>query len=160
VQVGEAVNVNQPVVRMVDVSKLRVIFYVNERDVPSFPPGKMLSLRLAAVPGRVFEAPVAHVAEASDEDTRLFRVEADLANPDGELRGGLTGEVSAVVAVYDKQLFVPTACVRLEGGGAYVLRVRSDEAGPENVRVRLGEELDGFYPVLEGLSGGDRLLVR
>ncbi len=160
VQVGEAVNVNQSVVRMVDVSKLRVIFYVNERDVPSFPAGKTLSLRLASAPGRVFEAPVVHVAEASDEDTRLFRIEAALANPDGELRGGLTGEVSAVVAVYDKQLFVPTACVRLEGGSAYVLRVRSDEAGPENVRIRVGEELDGFYPVLEGLSAGDRLLVR
>jgi hypothetical protein len=26
--------------------------------------------------------------------------------------------------------------------------------------VRVGEELDGFYPVLEGLSAGDRLLVR
>ena len=31
---------------------------------------------------------------------------------------------------------------------------------PESVRVRVGEELDGFYPVLEGLSAGDRLLVR
>ena len=37
VQVGEAVNVNQPVARMVDTSRLRVVFYVNERDIASFP---------------------------------------------------------------------------------------------------------------------------
>jgi RND family efflux transporter MFP subunit len=160
VQVGEAVNANQPVVRMVDTSRLRVVFYVNERDVASFPPGTTVRLRLPAAPGEVFEAPVLHVAQASDEATRLFRVEAALDNAGLALRGGLTGEVTAVVGFYDNQLFIPTACVRLEGAGAYVLRVREGEGGPESVRIRVGDELEGFYPVLEGLSAGDRLLVR
>ncbi len=160
VQVGEAVNVNQPVVRMVDTSRLRIVFYVNERDVASFPAGTKIQLRLPAAPGRVFEVPVVHVARASDEETRLFRVEGELPNADLALRGGLTGEITASVGLYENQLFVPTACVRLEGSGAYVLRVGAGEGGPESVRVRVGEELDGFYPVLEGLSAGDRLLVR
>jgi multidrug efflux pump subunit AcrA (membrane-fusion protein) len=68
--------------------------------------------------------------------------------------------MTAKVGLYENQLFVPTACVRLEGSGATVLRVSTGEGGPESVRVRVGEELDGFYPVLEGLSAGDRLLVR
>ena len=108
----------------------------------------------------MLEAPVVHVAQASDQDTRLFRVEAALPNPDLALRGGLTGEMTAKVGLYENQLFIPTACVRLEGSGATVLRVSTGEGGPESVRVRVGEELDGFYPVLEGLSAGDRLLVR
>ncbi len=160
VQVGEAVNVNQPVVRMVDTSRLRVVFYVNERDVASFPAGKKIQLRLPAAPGQVFEVPVVHVARASDAETRLFRVEGELPNSDLALRGGLTGEITAQVGLYENQLFIPTACVRLEGAGAYVLRVGQGEGAPESVRVRVGEELDGFYPVLEGLSAGDRLLVR
>jgi RND family efflux transporter MFP subunit len=160
VQVGEAVNVNQPVVRMVDTSRLRVVFYVNERDVESFPPRTKVQLRLSAAPGKVFDVPVVHVARASDEATRLFRVEGELANADLALRGGLTGEMTAKVGVYKNQLFIPTACVRLEGEAATVLRVSTGEGGPESVRVRVGEELDGFYPVLEGLSAGDRLLVR
>lgn len=160
VQVGEAVNVNEPVVKLVDVSRLRVVFFVNERDVASFPAGKVIRLRLPARPGETFEVPVVNVAQASDESTRLFQLEAELPNPGETLRGGLTGEASATVGLYTNQLFIPTACARLEGGAAFVLRVRSDEAGPESVRVRVGEELDGFYPVLEGLSAGDRLLVR
>ena len=160
VQVGEAVNVNQAVARMVDTSRLRVIFYVNERDVASFPAGTKIQLRLSAAPGRTFEVPVVHVARASDEATRLFRVEGELPNADLALRGGLTGEITARVGLYENQLFVPTACVRIEGAGASVLRVGSGEGGPESVQVRVGEELDGFYPVLEGLSAGDRLLVR
>jgi membrane fusion protein (multidrug efflux system) len=160
VQVGEAVNVNQPVARIVDTSRLRVIFYVNERDVASFPAGTKIQLRLPAAPGEIFEVPVVHVARASDQATRLFRVEGELPNPDLALRGGLTGEITAKVGLYENQLFVPTACVRLEGSGAYVLRVGQGEGGPESVRVKVGEELDGFYPVLEGLSAGDRLLVR
>ena len=160
VQVGEAVNANQPVVRMVDTARLRVVFYVNERDVASFPAGSQVRLRLSSAPGKIFDVPVVHVARASDEATRLFRVEGELSNADLALRGGLTGEVTAKVALYQNQLFIPTACVRLEGEGAYVLRVAGGEGGPESVRVRVGEELDGFYPVLEGLSAGDRLLVR
>jgi RND family efflux transporter MFP subunit len=160
VQVGEAVNVNQPVARMVDTSRLRVVFYVNERDIASFPAGTAIQLRLPAAPGQVFDVPVVHVARASDEATRLFRVEGELANADLALRGGLTGEVTAKVGLYENQLFIPTACVRLEGSGATVLRVPPGEGGPESVRVRVGEELDGFYPLLEGLSAGDRLLVR
>lgn len=160
VQVGEAVNVNQPVARMVDTSRLRVVFYVNERDVASFPPGAKVQVRLPAAPGRVFEVPIVHVAPASDEATRLFRVEGELPNPDLALRGGLTGDATAKVGLYQNQLFIPTACVRLEGSGAYVLRVREGEGSPESLRIRVGEELDGFYPVLEGLTSGDRLLVR
>ena len=161
VQVGEAVNVNQRVVRVVDTSRLRVVFYVNERDISSFAPGTKILIRLPAAPGKVLEAPVVHVAQASDQDTRLFRVEAALANPDFALRGGLTGEASARVGFYRDQLFVPTACVRLEGGNAYVLRILPGEGGgPRQTEVRIGEELEGFYPVLEGLSAGDRLIVR
>ncbi len=161
VQVGEAVNLNQRVVRMVDTSRLRVVFYVNERDIASFAPGTEISIRLPAVPGKILDAPVVHVAPASDEDTRLFRVEAELANPDLSLRGGLSGEASARVGFYRDQLFVPTSCVRLEGNKAYVLRIPPGEGGgPRQAEVRVGDELDGFYPVLEGLSAGDRLLVR
>ena len=40
------------------------------------------------------------------------------------------------------------------------MRVREGEGGPESVRIRVGEEVDGFYPVLEGLAAGDRLLMR
>ncbi|MGA0094163.1 MAG: efflux RND transporter periplasmic adaptor subunit [Chthoniobacterales bacterium] len=161
VQVGEAVNLNQRVVRMVDTSRLRVVFYVNERDIASFAPGTEISIRLPAVPGKILDAPVVHVAPASDEDTRLFRVEAELANPDLSLRGGLSGEASARVGFYRDQLFVPTSCVRLEGNKAYVLRIPPGEGGgPRQTEVRVGDELDGFYPVLEGLSAGDRLLVR
>ena len=115
---------------------------------------------MPAAPGQVFEVPVVHVARASDAETRLFRVEGELPNADLALRGGLTGEITAQVGLYENQLFIPTACVRLEGAGAYVLRVGQGEGAPESVRVRVGEELDGFYPVLEGLSAGDRLLVR
>ncbi|MGA1129439.1 MAG: efflux RND transporter periplasmic adaptor subunit, partial [Chthoniobacterales bacterium] len=111
--------------------------------------------------GKILDAPVVHVAPASDEDTRLFRVEAELANPDLSLRGGLSGEASARVGFYRDQLFVPTSCVRLEGNKAYVLRIPPGEGGgPRQTEVRVGDELDGFYPVLEGLSAGDRLLVR
>lgn len=160
VQVGEAVNLNQPVVRLVDTSRLRVVFYVNERDVASFPAGAAVRLRLPVAPGQVYEVPVVHVARASDEATRLFRVEGELANADLALRGGLTGEATAIVALYTDQLFIPTACVRLEGAGASVLRMPGGEGGPESVRIRVGEEVEGFYPVLEGLATGDRLLVR
>ena len=53
---------------------------------------------------------------------------------------------------------VPAAAVRFTGNEASVLL----EGGNSTARspVRLGPEIDGRFPVLEGLKAGDRVLIQ
>ncbi len=156
---GEAVAANQPVVELADLSRLRVVFFVNERDVGLLRSGQPASLRLPALDGRGEELTLGRISRAAEGQTRMFRVEAELPNPEGSLPGGLTGTVTLTMENLAKQLFVPGAAVRLRGRTAEVLRLDAD-GRVQPVEVVLGEELDGVYPVLEGLQAGDRIVIR
>lgn len=159
VDTGDAVNINQPVVRMVDLERLRVRFDVTERELAAFRPGTQLTIRGLSGREGPFEATVQFVAGSADPATRLFRVEAELDNRAARLPGGLQGVVDAPIEIFPRGPVVPAAAVRFAGRDAVVLK---DEGtgDPVATRIVVGPEIDGVFPVLEGLREGDRVFIR
>ncbi len=155
---GDAVNVNQPVAHLVDLEKLRVYLHVGESDLPAFPPGKILPLRLASGRQGPLGAEVVFASRSADPSTRLFRIEAMLDNPGLALPGGIQGTVETDVEVFPAGPVVPAAAVRFSGNNATVT-LEGREAAVQTP-VRLGPEIDGRFPVLEGLKAGDRVLIQ
>lgn len=158
VDVGDPVHQNEPVAQIIDLTQLRVEFYVSENDVAAFPRGRELSLFLPYLPGEIFTAKVDFASRSADPVTRLFRVEGILPNPGEQLPGGLQGVVEAELRHYESTVLIPTMAVRFLGRQAFVVReIAEGRSEPQEVRV--GSEIDGFYPVLEGLQPGDVILV-
>ena len=157
VDLGEAVQTNQPVVRVVDLEKLRVEFYVAESDLATVTPGSKVSVWLEQRPESHVEATVEFVSPAADPITRLFRVEAVWAN-DLRLPGGLLGTVTVRSRPYADQPFVPSPAVEFSGRQSYVWKVTP--AGTQRQAIQVGPEMDGYYPVLEGLDMGDKVEIR
>lgn len=159
VDVGDTVTPGQPVAAVAMLDSLRVVFHVSARDVAAFAVGQTVKLVPDATEGETFEPEIVAIAPAADPATRLFRVEARLPNPTGRLRGNITGTVTAQVAVAESALLIPAEAVRFRGGDASV-EIALDSGEARIVPVRLGPELDGMYPVLEGLQENDRVVVR
>jgi membrane fusion protein (multidrug efflux system) len=155
---GEAVNVNQPVARVVDLEKLRVYLHVSDTDLSAFPPGKILSLRLGSGREGPFAPEVLFASRSADPATRLFRIEAILDNADLSIPGGIQGTVEAEVEEFPAGPVVPAAAVRFSGNDASV-QLEGDSRG-ERIPIRIGPEIDGRFPVLEGLKAGDRVLIQ
>ncbi len=155
VDVGDAVNPNEEVAEVVDVNKLRVVFDVADTDLSAFQPGREVSLRLLGGGPDVLKPTVRFVSRSADPATRLFRVEAELENPG--IPGGLQGIVDAEVQVFPSGPVVPAAAVRFSGRDAMVLK---DDGGPVLTRIVVGPEIEGVFPVLEGLKAGDRVFIR
>lgn len=160
VDVGEAVTSMQGVARLVDLERLRVVFHVTAGDLPAFQAGRTVPIRLMGSGRETLEPVIRYVSPSAYEDTLLYRVEAELPNPDGKLPGGLQAAVRATVEVYPDGPVVPAAAVRFRGDGAVVLRDPGNGEAAEEVRVRLGPEIDGKYPVLDGLRSGDKIFIR
>lgn len=158
VDVGDYLGAGQPAFELVDVTRLRIVFYVGETEITSFAPDAPVEVSLPALNGRTLAAIVRHVSPASASNG-VFRVEAELANAAGEIPGGLSATVTAPVRLYRDTLFIPTAAVRLEGSQATVQRHRNPEP-PEVVTIEIGPEIEGRFPVFSGLNEGDRLIVR
>jgi hypothetical protein len=55
---------------------------------------------------------------------------------------------------------VPASAVRFAGRDAVVLKAPGDGGDPVPVKIVVGPEVDGIFPVFEGLEEGDRILIR
>lgn len=159
VDVGDAVNVNQAVVELVDVEQLRVKFMVAGNDLSAFPPGRDVEVRLLSGSRQNVAATVDYVSRSSDPVTKMFQVEAVVENADGQMAGGLQGVVEAEVEIFPNGPVAPAAAVRFAGRDAEVL-VDAGEGKPASKRITVGPEIDGQYPVLDGLKAGDRIFIR
>ena len=158
VDVGDAVNVNEPVVEMVDLKKLRVELHVSESDLSAFPLGSQLALRLSSSRGELHRPVVRFVSRSADPATRLFKVEAVLDNSDNNLPGGIQGQVEAKVQEFADGPVVPAVAVRFAGGDAIVIKETPE--GPIPVRIKVGPEIRGTFPVFEGLQPGDKVYIQ
>lgn len=156
---GATVATNQTVVQLVDLDPLRVIFFVNEQELPNFRTGQTLRLQRRGRPGEILSPILRFIPPAADPRTGLFRLEAELPNPAGETPAGLQANIRASLAVFDNLPFIPAAAVRWNGARAEVQR-KQPEGGFAPVAVELGPDLDGNYPVFSGLKEGDEILIR
>ncbi len=159
-QSGDAVTAYQPVIELAALDPLRVVFYAGEAETAFLEPGSEATLSLAGSDSPL-SVEVRHVSPVAGRQTGTFRVEAHLPNPSLRYRAGLRGVIEVPIAVYENQLFIPATAVRYEGRQAYVDRLEGEgHAESLPVRVELGAEIRGAYPVLSGLAEGDRIVVK
>jgi RND family efflux transporter MFP subunit len=159
IDLGEMVQPGTQVAQVVDLSRLRVEFFVSEEEIGAFAPGTQVDLLIPAFPSFKASPRVSFVARSADPETRLFQVQAELPNPGLELPGGLQGVVTARIKRYANFPALPAPAVRLSAREALVWKVAPD-GSTQQVRVTIGPEIDGMYPALSGLNIGDKVLIK
>jgi len=84
VERGEWVSPGQPLFTVMDLSRVKVAFYVTERLLPAVRERERLSFRADAYPDREkpFSGRVYSISPATDPDRHRFRVVLALPNPD------------------------------------------------------------------------------
>lgn len=88
---GDFLEMGDVVARLVDLDPILVIGQVSERDIGRLEVGGPGVARLMT--GEKINGRIRHIAKVADPVTRTFRVELEVANPDGALRDGVTAEV-------------------------------------------------------------------
>ncbi|HKC13812.1 MAG TPA: efflux RND transporter periplasmic adaptor subunit [Vicinamibacteria bacterium] len=158
IQAGTASNTQaMPVVRVAEISKLRLVLPVPESVVPQIHPGMVVRVRVPTL-GRAFEGRVARFANALDAETRTMRTEIDVENPDGSVVPGMYAEADLVLAQRDKVLTIPLQALARTGSEARVLVVGAENRLEER-QVKLGLEGTRRIEVLSGLKEGDRVVI-
>jgi RND family efflux transporter MFP subunit len=156
INLGEVVEANKELLRIADLSSVWIIAQVYEKDLTRVHVGSIARMTASAYPGRAFYGRVTYIAPNLDEATRTAQVRIEAANPNRSLKIDMYvnvefGQGERMVPV------VPKSAVQWVGNQTVVF-VATDEPGLFLVRpVRLGEEKEGFYPVLEGVARGDRV---
>jgi RND family efflux transporter MFP subunit len=154
--VGEFLAVGAPVVTLVRLHPLRLRVAVPERDAPGVRVGQAVRVRLegdsAEHTGRV-----ARLSPTIQEQNRTLVVEAEVANPDGQLRPGAFARAEIVVEADRPAVLVPAAAIVTFAGLEKVIGVQDGKTVEK--RVRTGRRVGDRVEILEGLAAGEPVVA-
>lgn len=96
-EVGHYLQLADPVATIIDLDPIVLVGYATERDVSQLEIGGPARARL--LDGREVAGVLRFIAARAETETRTFRIEVEVPNPDYRIRDGLSAEV--VVPVED-----------------------------------------------------------
>lgn len=162
-ELGQWVEPGQAVLDLVAIDALRLDFAVAEDYLPRITPDAAVSFRLNAAPERTYRGRVATIVPVTDPGARTFLLRVHADEPVAGLLPGMSVEATLRLKTGSEGLTVPRdATLRYPDGRVIVWTVVSGDDGPtvqENL-VRIGLAFDGLVEVREGLTAGDRVVVR
>jgi membrane fusion protein, multidrug efflux system len=153
---GNFVQINTPIFRIVDTSKLEAVLNVPERELATLKPGLQVELQVDALPGKVFSGTIDRVAPVVDSGSGTFRVICAFAGG-GLLQPGMFGRIRIDHDQRTDALVVPRTALLEEEGDPAVYTIRDGKAA--RVSVKLGY-IDGeWVEIRDGLKTGDQVVT-
>jgi HlyD family secretion protein len=154
---GAFVSQNAPVVDVVDITRVRLVANVVERDLKELQAGDTTKVQVDAYPGETFAGRIARVSPVLDPATRTAPLEVEIPNPDYRLKPGMYARVSILTDTKKDALVVPAAAIADLGGRRGVFQVLNDSAVFRTVQV--GAELPNMVEIVGGVQEGEQVIT-
>ena len=155
---GAFVGQNAPVVDVVDISRVRLVANVVEKDLDQLQSGDETQVQVDAFPGETFAGRIARVAPVLDPATRTASIEIEIPNPGFRLKPGMYARVTVTTDERKQALVVPTNAV-VDAGGRRGVFLAADNNTVSFRPVNIGIEESTQIEIVDGLSEGDRVVT-
>ena len=154
---GAFASSNAPVVSVVDISLVRLVANLVEKDLRRVRPGTEARVDVDAFPGEAFDGRVARVAPVLDPATRTAQMEVEIPNPQHRLKPGMYARVGLLVSRRENALVVPrNAIVDVDGrSGVFMADGTSARFQPVSVGLQDQQKAE----ILSGLTDGQRVVT-
>jgi RND family efflux transporter MFP subunit len=154
---GAFAGANTPLLSVVDLSTVRLVANLVEKDFRRIQKGMTASVEVDAFPGEKFNGKVSRVAPVFDAATRTAVMEIEVPNPGFRLKPGMYARVSLMSDRQTDALTVPrNAIVDIEGKrGVYVV----DGEVARFQAVRTGLQDAERLQIVDGITEGQRVVT-
>ena len=159
---GQPVTPDASLVEIIDLSEVHAVAAVPEHLVGKLQVGQSAHIRVLAVPGRIFEAKLAHLGAEADAKSGTLEAAFHIDNPDGLLRPDMRAEFSIVLSKREGVMSIPRAALQGDATNRTVYRKHYDNLLKNTfvrVPVQIGAMNDRFVEVTAGLVGGDEVVT-
>ena len=157
IQAGTSNAGSAPVVKIAQVSTLRLRLPVPEGIAPYVRDGDTATIRIDAL-GRTISGKVMRSTGALDSATRSMQVEVDVPNADGSLSPGMYAQVTLNVKRSGDALVVPIQAVDTSASQPTLLVVNA-QSRVEKRTVQTGVSTANRIEILSGLREGEQVIV-
>jgi RND family efflux transporter MFP subunit len=155
---GAMVNTNTAIASVVDISRLKLIVNIVEKDLRMVTAGDVGIVEVDAYPGEKFNGRIARVAPVLDPATRTASIEIEIPNGDGRLKPGMYARISLTVEERKNTLVAPKNAV-IDFENKRGVWMPSEDRRAQFVPVTLGIEGPEQIEILAGLKEGDRFVT-
>lgn len=124
---GNYVGAQTAVTTVDDTSSIQIDFWVPERYAAQLSPGMSVDVTAVALPGQSFSGDISAVDSRIDSASRTLQVQAEIPNPDGVLRAGMSFSVS-VSFVGEQYPAVNPLALLWSAEGSYVWKLEDGKA--------------------------------
>ena len=148
---------NAALFTLADFHTVRAQVAVPEIEVARVRVGQPVKVSVDGLPGKVFAGQVSRIGYALDEATRTMLVEADLANPDGELRPGMYARARIGVEQHTDALLIPADALVMEKTAAFAFVATGGKA--QKIPLTIGFNDGQQVEVLKGLDAAQSVIL-
>jgi len=155
---GEAVEPGDALFKIARLSSMWLELSIPEREVSLVSVGQSVSATFDAQPGLQATGRVTWIGSSVDEQSRMVKGRAVVANPDLLLRHGMFGRARIRSELASDGLFVPVGAVQHIDDRAFVFVRLADDLF-ELRRVSLGVKNGAKIAIMTGLDPKDEIVV-
>lgn len=157
---GQPVSPDDELIEIVDLSTLEAVANVPQHLAGRLKLGQKAYIKVHALPAKVFEAKIVHMAATADEAAGTIEAAFHLSNPDKTLRPGMRGEFNIVLSTRENVTSVPRSAIQGSAQDRFVY-VKDYELKNAFVKVPVvvGTMNDRYAEILNGLLPGDEVVT-
>lgn len=153
---GELAPVGQPIVNLINISKVKIEAGVPENYITSVKKGDISTVLVKAV-GKEYKGKISFVGTSVNASNRTFPIEITILNKEKQLKPELISEVKIQSKIYEKIITIPTEVIaRVDDG--YVVYVENNGKA-ESREIEILKRTGQIVAVSKGLNDGDKLIV-
>ena len=153
---GNFINRGEVCAVIIELDPVTFIAEVPEAEIKNIVKGQNVSIML--VTGETIHSKLSFVSKSATPSTRSFRVEAEVRNPKGLIRDGITGtlEISTNKILANK---ISPSILLLSDSGTLGIRIVNNDGIVEFLPIKILEDTqDGLW--VQGIPNASNLIVR
>lgn len=155
--IGEYISPQQKVATIVNINPLRVKIDVPEQAIPQIHQGESVSVSVAAYPDRTFSGRVARISPNVTATSRTLSVEADVDNPNAELKPGQFATIRVLLPQKGTAVMVPQRALRTISGATYVFVIKNGFA--QQRLIQSGQTESDMVEIKSGVSADEVVAI-
>jgi multidrug efflux system membrane fusion protein len=153
---GNYINRGEICAVIIELDPVTFIAEVPEAEIKTIVKGQNVSMRL--VTGEIINSRLSFVSKSATPSTRSFRVEAEVENPNGLIRDGIT----ATMQINTNKILatkISPSIMLLSDAGSLGVRIVNDDDIVEFIPIKILEDTqDGIW--ITGIQNSSNLIVR
>ena len=139
VELGELVSYGAPIVRVVDISSVKIEVRISQNMISKIQIGMDVEITSEALADRKFHGKVSNIGITADPQDRTFLVEITVMNDRELLKPGITAQISIIKERFDNVLAIPKDAIIEEYGVEFLYVVKDGNAQKRVVKLGITE---------------------